>query len=81
MVHHRQVRGIERGAGWALDEVVTMTGYDADLGPAWAGTAELALADSPWDELATLLPVREVLGGYYRQIGVSWNGGTTLAHR
>ena len=81
MVHHRQVRGIERGAGWALDEVVTMSGYDPDLGPAWAGEAELTLADSPWDELASLLPVHEVIGGYYRQLGVSWNGGTTLAHR
>src|SRR3954451_16308317 len=52
MVHHRQVRGIERAAGWALDEVVTMSGYDADLGPAWHGDAELELADSPWDEPA-----------------------------
>jgi hypothetical protein len=25
--------------------------------------------------------VREIIGGYYRQIGVSWNGGTTLARR
>jgi acetoacetate decarboxylase len=81
MVHHRQVRGIERGAAWALDEIVTMSGYDADLGPAWAGDVQLTLADSPWDELASLLPVREVIGGYYRQLGVSWNGGTTLAHR
>jgi acetoacetate decarboxylase len=81
MLHHRQVRGIERGAGWALDEVVTMSGFDADLGPAWRADAELELADSPWDELASALPVREILSGYYRQVGVSWNGGTTLAHR
>ena len=81
MVHHRQVRAIERGTGWALDELVTMSGYDADLGPAWAGEAELTLADSPWDEPAALLPVREVIGGYYRQLGVSWNGGTTLVRR
>jgi acetoacetate decarboxylase len=81
MLHHRQVRGIERGAGWALDEVVTMGGYDADLGPAWEADAELELHDSPWDELASGLPVHEIIGGYYRQVGVSWNGGTTLAHR
>src|SRR5947209_402156 len=37
MVHHRQVRAIERGGAWALDELVTMSGYDADLGPAWQG--------------------------------------------
>ncbi|HET9656764.1 MAG TPA: acetoacetate decarboxylase family protein [Kineosporiaceae bacterium] len=81
MLHHRQVRGIERGAGWALDEVVTMSGFDADLGPAWAAEAQLDLFDSPWDELASALPVGEIIGGYYRQVGVSWNGGTTLAHR
>ena len=81
MVHHRQVRGIERNAGWSLDEVVTMSGFNADAGPAWAADAELELNDSPWDELASLLPVREVLGGYYRQVGVSWDGGTTLARR
>ena len=81
MVHHRQVRTIESGSGWALDEIVTMSGYDADLGPSWRGDAELELADSPWDEPASLLPVKEVIAGYYRQIGVSWNGGTTLLRR
>jgi acetoacetate decarboxylase len=81
MIHHRQVRAIERGAGWALDEVVTMSGYDAEVGPAWRGDAELELADSPWDEPASLLPVRDIIGGYFRQVGVSWNGGTTLARR
>ena len=58
-----------------------MSGYDAELGPAWQGDAELELADSPWDEPASLLPVREITGGYYRQLGVSWDGGTTLARR
>src|SRR6185369_2958736 len=47
----------------------------------WQGDAELDLADSPWDEPASLLPVREIIGGYYRQVGVSWNGGTTLLRR
>lgn len=81
MVHHRQVRAIEPAAGWALDEVVTMSTQDPDLGPAWKADAELELFDSPWDELASALPVREVISGYYRQVGVSWNGGTTLARR
>ncbi|HSN06994.1 MAG TPA: acetoacetate decarboxylase family protein [Candidatus Angelobacter sp.] len=82
MLHHRRVRPIERGAtGWALDEVVTMSGVDFEGGPSWAADAELALFDSPWDELASALPVREVIGGYYRQVGTSWNGGTTLARR
>jgi acetoacetate decarboxylase len=81
MLHHRQVRAIERGGGLALDELVTMGGYDADLGPAWGADAELDLADSPWDEVAAALPVRELIGGYYRQVGVSWNGGTTVVRR
>lgn len=81
MLHHRQVRAIEPAGGWALDEVVTMSGQDPDLGPAWKADAELELFDSPWDELASALPVGEVIGGYYRQVGVSWNGGATLAHR
>jgi acetoacetate decarboxylase len=81
MLHHRQVRGIETGAGWALDEVVTMSGVDFEGGQAWKADAELEIFDSPWDELATSLPIREILGGYYRQVGTSWNGGTTLAHR
>jgi acetoacetate decarboxylase len=81
MLHNRQVRAIERGGGLVLDELVTMGGYDPDLGPSWAADAELETADSPWDELASTLPVREVLGGYYRQVGVSWNGGTTVERR
>ena len=36
---------------------------------------EITLFDSPSEELA-VLPVREVIGGYYRQVGVVWNGGT-----
>ena len=42
---------------------------------------DFRLWDSPWDELASALPVQEIIGGYYRQVGTSWNGGTTLAHR
>ncbi|MDH4159038.1 MAG: acetoacetate decarboxylase family protein [Actinomycetota bacterium] len=81
MLHNRQVRAIERDGGLVLDELITMGGYDADVGPAWAADAELELADSPWDELASALPVREITGGFYRQIGVSWNGGTTVERR
>ena len=82
MLHHRQVRPIERGAqGWALDEVVTMSGVGFEHGQAWRADAELQLFDSPWDDLASTLPVREIIGGYYVQVGTSWDGGTTLARR
>lgn len=82
MLHHRQVRPIERGgSGWALDEVLTMSGASFERGQAWKAEATLDLFDSPWDEPASLLPVREIISGYYCQVGTSWDGGTTLAHR
>ena len=82
MLHHRQVRRNERGAeGWALDEVVTMSGVGFEHGQAWQGEATLELFDSPWDDVASTLPVREIIGGYFMQVGTSWDGGTTLAHR
>jgi hypothetical protein len=56
-----------------------MGGVDLDLGPAWGGTAELTLADSQWDELGSLLPVNEILGGYFREVGTTFNGGVLVA--
>jgi acetoacetate decarboxylase len=81
MLHHRQVRPIERGVeGWALYEVLTMSGVGFEHGPAWKGDATLELFDSPWDDVASTLPVREIISGYYMQVGTSWDGGTTLLH-
>ena len=65
MLHHRQMPSIAGGA-LSLDQVVTMGGVDADLGQSWKGDAELDLWDSEWDQPASLLPVREVIGGFYR---------------
>ena len=82
MLHHRQVRPIERGAGgWSLDQLVTMSGVGFERGQAWQAEAALELFDSPWDELASALPVREIISGYYCQVGTSWDGGITLASR
>jgi hypothetical protein len=58
-----------------------MSSADADLGQAWEGDAELILQDSPWDELASIVPVQKVLGGYYRELGVTFNGGTLVTDR
>ena len=49
-----------------------------EAGQAWAGEATLDLFDSPTEEIARLA-VHEIIGGYYRQVGVEWNGGSTLA--
>lgn len=80
MLHHRQMPSIAGGA-LSLDQVVTMGGVDADLGQPWRGDAELTLADSEWDQPESLLPVREVIGGYYREVGVTFAGGRLLTDR
>ena len=54
------------------------SGAQFDGGQAWTGDVDLRLFDSPTEELARL-EVDEIIGGYYRQVGVVWNGGSTLA--
>lgn len=81
MLHSRWMPSITPGLGNSLDQLITMGGVDVELGQAWGGDAELTLGDSPWDELGSLLPVREVLGGYYREVGTTFNGGTLVADR
>jgi hypothetical protein len=49
----------------------------AEGGQAWTGDAELRLFESPTEELDRLR-IDEIIGGYYRQVGVSWNGGRSL---
>jgi hypothetical protein len=65
----------------SLWQLVTMGGVDADLGTPWSATTELNLFDSPWDEPAALLPVNEIIAGYYREVGVTFNGGRLLADK
>ncbi len=77
MVHNRQMPAIEMDGRDSLDELVTMGGFDVELGPVYAGEAELDVYDNPTEEL-TRLPVNEIIGGYYRQVGNSMAGGTTL---
>jgi len=77
MLHHRWFPGIELDGRDSLAEVVTMSGVDVELGPAYAGEATLELFDSPTEEL-TLLAPQEILGGYFRSVGTTFAGGTTL---
>jgi acetoacetate decarboxylase len=77
MAHHRVLPGIGAGAPDAYVELIESGSAAADVGPAWRGTAELELFDSPTEELSRLEP-HEIIGGYYRQVGVVWNGGRTL---
>jgi hypothetical protein len=69
---------IETGAPDALAELVASGSASAEGGPAWRGDATLELFESPTEELAAL-EAREIIGGYYRQVGVTWDGGTVLA--
>jgi acetoacetate decarboxylase len=78
MAHHRVYPGIERGARDAYAELISSGAAEFDGGPVWTGDVELRLYESPTEELARL-KVDEIIGGYYRQVGVVWNGGATLA--
>lgn len=78
MLHNRWVPSITPGKGNSLDQLIEMGGVDLDLGQAWGGDAELWLGDSPWDEVDSILPVEKILGGYFREIGTTFNGGTLV---
>ncbi len=77
MLHHRYLPRIEADGRDSVTEIVTMRGTGVELGPAFAGTAELELLDSPVEELTRLAP-RELIGGYYRSVGTTFSGGETL---
>jgi hypothetical protein len=78
MAHHRIFPGIEVNALDAYAELIESGSSEFEAGPAWSGDAELRLFDSPTEELSRLT-VDEIIGGYYRQVGVVWNGGRSLA--
>ena len=77
MVHNRYMPSIA-GDGMSFSQIITMGGVDLDLGPAYKGDADLRLWDSPWDQPASLLPVDEIIAGYYREVGTTFAGGTLL---
>jgi len=78
MAHHRFFPGIGKGAPDAYAELIRSGAASFDGGQAWSGDVELRLFESPTEELARL-EVHEIIGGYYRQVGVVWDGGSTLA--
>jgi acetoacetate decarboxylase len=78
MAHHRVVPGISAGSPDAYAELIESGSSEFEAGPAWKGDAELRLFESPTEELHRL-QVEEIIGGYYRQVGVVWNGGRSLA--
>jgi acetoacetate decarboxylase len=78
MAHHRFFPGIAKGAPDAYSELISSGAASFEGGQAWTGDVELKLFESPTEELARL-EIHEIIGGYYRQVGVVWDGGQTLA--
>lgn len=78
MLHSRVMPAMEADGTDALDELVTMRSQDVDAGPCLAGDATIDLYPSPTEELDRLQP-REVIRGYWREIGLTFPGGTTIA--
>lgn len=78
MLHHRWMPNIEIDGQDALNEVIASAGSDAEIGATFTGDFELNLIESPAEELH-LLPVREKIGAYWRDIGVTWRQGKTLS--
>ncbi|MGC1207733.1 MAG: acetoacetate decarboxylase family protein [Ornithinimicrobium sp.] len=76
MAHNRVYPNIA-GPGDAFNELIASGGAEFAGGQAWTGDVDLHLYESPTEELARL-EVNEIIGGYYRQVGVVWNGGTSL---
>jgi len=78
MAHHRWLPSIVKNGGDSLAELTASGSASVEAGPAWCGDAALELFESPTEELAGLA-IEEIIGGYYRQVGVTWDGGSVLA--
>jgi acetoacetate decarboxylase len=78
MAHNRWLPAIETDGTQSLNEVVTMASFDVEKGRCFKGDFDLALFDSPVEELLDIAP-QEKIAGYWHEIGVSWKAGTTLA--
>jgi acetoacetate decarboxylase len=77
MAHHRWLP-IAVGPGDAHAELISSGAAHVEAGPTFAAHVnEFTLLDSPTEEL-TALPVHELTGAYYRQLGVIWDGAHTL---
>lgn len=77
MIHHRYMPSIDQGQPDTVAELIESGAASFEGGTPWSASAKIDIFDSPTEELADLA-VREVIGGYYRQVGVVWDGGRTL---
>jgi len=78
MAHNRFVRAIDDPSQFRLDEIIATASASAEGGPAFRARVDgFQLFPAPTEELDRLAP-EEIIGGYYRQVGVVWNGGRLL---
>ena len=78
MAHSRTVTAIDDTSRFRLDEIIVTGSAEAEGGQPWAADVDhFAVFESPTEELHLLRP-EEIIGGYYRQVGVTWDGGTVL---
>ena len=80
MVHNRWMPAIEGDGSDSLDELVTMSAFESEVGRCFRGSFELWIGDSPVEELTRLEP-RELIAGYWCEVAMSWRSGTTLERR
>tara|TARA_A100001037_G_scaffold287983_1_gene298103 strand:+ start:252 stop:1064 length:813 start_codon:yes stop_codon:yes gene_type:complete len=80
MLHHRYMPAIEGDGTDSLHEVVTMSAIESEVGRCFTGNVTLDLFDAPFEELTSLAPL-EMIAGYWREIGFSWQSGTTLERK
>ncbi len=80
MLHNRWMPSIEGTGQDSLDELVTMSAYQSQVGRSFTGDFELTLFDSPVEELTRLKP-EKFLAGYWRELAFSWRSGTTIRRR
>ncbi len=80
MIHHRWYPAIETNGTDSLTEMVTMRGFDVELGRCFTGDFDLRYFESPVEELPLIAPL-EKIAGYWHEVGVSWKEGQTLFRR
>ena len=78
MLHSRFMPAIEADGTDTLDDLVSMSGVNVEIGRQFQGTASLSYGESPVEELAAIAP-QEIIGGYWREVGTSFVGGRQLA--
>ena len=76
-LNSRWMPAIESDGSDSLDELVTMSAYESEIGRCFSGDFELRIGDSPAEELTRLQP-HEPIAGYWREVAMSWRSGTTL---